>query len=185
MKNTLSCASLLILAMVTNFAADETEQSRPPKAKRVFTNEDLNKFGEKYGSETAPTQMSSPRNALGTEKMSANPSSDPKATARLDRSHWVGKLKEAEAAVQKAKKDQAKYSTALEKFEQKHREAQTDFQKTLSQNQVADSLRNLSRATEEVKQAEEVKTRLLAEAAQKGFKPEDLREAPQVTAPQK
>ena len=45
-----------------------------------------------------------------------------------------------------------------------------------SQEQVADSLKNLSRATEQVKQGEEVRAKLLAEAAEKGFKPSDLRE---------
>jgi hypothetical protein len=77
-----------------------------------------------------------------------------------------------------------KYGRALEKFEQKHHEAQTDFQKNLTQNQVADSLHNLNRATEEVKQAQENKAKLLAEGEQKGFKPADSRQAPE-TAQQK
>jgi hypothetical protein len=64
-----------------------------------------------------------------------------------------------------------KYNGALQRFEQKHREAQTDFQKNLTQNQIADSLNNFNRAAEEVKQAEENKAKLLAEGEQKGFKP--------------
>ena len=78
-----------------------------------------------------------------------------------------------------------KYSGALEKFEQKHRDAQTDFQKTVTENQINDSQNNLNRATEEVKQAEENKAKLLAEGEQKGFKPGDLRETPETPAQQK
>jgi hypothetical protein len=175
---------LLILVLGTDAAFAQVEPTKPAKAKRVFTNDDLSRFGEKYGPDTAPTQVSAPKGTTDAGKPD-KPASEPKVAAGEERSKWVGRLKEAETALEKAKADQVKYSGALEKFEQKHRDAQTDFQKNLTQNQVADSLHNLNRATEEVKQAEENKAKLLAEAEQKGFKPADLRETPEMPAQQK
>jgi len=184
MRKTTNWASLVMLVLAAGSAFAQVEPTKSAKPKRVFTNDDLSRFGEKYGSDSVPTQGSTPKNAPDAGKLD-KPVSEPKTTGSEERSKWVGKLKEAETALEKAKADQVKYSGALEKFEQKHRDAQTDFQKTLTQNQVADSLHNLNRATEEVKQAEENKAKLLAEAEQKGFKPADLRETPETPAPQK
>jgi len=184
MRKTTSWASLLILVMAADFAFAQVEPTKPAKAKRVFTNDDLSKFGEKYGADTAPTQVAAPKGATDAGKPN-KPVSEPKTAGSEERSKWVGKLKEAETALEKAKADQTKYSAALQKFEQKRRDAQTDFQKNLTQSQVADSLNNLTRATEELKQAEEKKAKLLADAEQKGFKPGDLREAPEAPALQK
>ena len=184
MRNTTSWAGLLILVLAVDSTFAQVEPTKPAKSKRVFTNDDLSKFGEKYGPDTAPVQVSSPKGTSDAGKPD-KPASEPKTTASEERSKWVGKLKEAETALQKAKADQAKYGGALEKFEQKRREAQTDFQKNLTQNQVADSLNNLARATDEVKQAEEKKAKLLAEAEQKGFKPADLRETLEAPVQQK
>ena len=175
MRTTTSWTGLLILVLAADSAFAQVAPTRPAKAKRVFTNDDLSKLGEKYGPDTAPIQVSSPKGTTDAAKPD-KPSSEPKTPASEERSNWVGKLKEAETAVQKAKADQAKYGGALEKFEQKHRDAQTEFQKNLTQNQVADSLNNLARAKDEAKQADEARTKLLAEAAEKGFKPSDLRE---------
>jgi truncated hemoglobin YjbI len=185
MRKTTSWVGLLMLVLAADSAFAQAEPTKPAKAKRVFTNDDLSKFGEKYGPDTAPTRVSAPKDTTDAGKPYNKPTSEPKTTTSEERSKWVGKLKEAETALQKAKADQAKYSGALEKFEQKHRDAQTDFQKNLTQNQVADSLNNLTRATEEVKQAEEKKSKLLAEAEQKGFKPSDLQETPEAPAQQK
>jgi hypothetical protein len=152
------------------FAADsafaQVEPTKPAKSKRVFTNDDPVP-GEKY----APTQRrysSSPKGTSHAGNLSLwllNPRPPPARRAQLGR-----KLKEAETALQKPKQTR-RNSGALEKSEQKHREARTDFQKNLTQNQVADS-KQPARATEEVKQAEEKKQTL--EAEQKGFKPNDL-----------
>ena len=177
-------AGLLVLVLTPNAAFAQVEPTKPAKAKRVFTNDDLNRFGEKYGSDTPPTQVSTPKGTTNAGK-SDKPASEPKATAGQERSKWAGKLKEAETVLEKAKADQVKYNGALQRFEQKHREAQTDFQKALTQNQIADSLNNLNRAAEEVKQAEENKAKLLAEGEQKGFKPVDSRETPETQAQQK
>jgi hypothetical protein len=177
-------AGLLILLLAANSVFAQQEPTKPAKAKHVFTNDDLSRFGEKYGSGNPPTQASAPKGTLDAGK-SDKSAPEPKATASEERSKWAGKLKEAETALEKAKADQVKYSGALEKFEQKHREAQTEFQKNLTQNQVADSLHNLNRATEEAKQAEENKAKLLAEGEQKGFKPGDLRETPDTRTQQK
>jgi hypothetical protein len=184
MRKTTSWVALLMLVLAADSAFAQAEPTKPAKAKRVFTNDDLSKFGEKYGPDTAPTQVSAPKDTTDAGKPD-KPTSESKTTASDERSKWVGKLKEAETALQKAKADQAKYGGALEKFEQKHRDAQTDFQKNLTQNQVADSLNNLTRATEEVKQAEEKKSKLLAEAEQKGFKAGDLQETPEAPAQKK
>ena len=177
-------AVLFILALAADAAFAQVEPTKPAKAKRVFTNDDLSRFGEKYGADTPPIQVPAPTSTpdLGKSDKSA---SAPKAAASEERSKWAGKLKEAETALEKAKADQLKYSGALEKFEQKHRDAQTDFQKTVTENQIHDSQNNLTRATEEVKQAEENKAKLLAEGEQMGFKPGDLREKPATPAQQK
>jgi hypothetical protein len=186
MKNTASCAGLLmifILAADSVFA--QAEPAKPVKVKRVFTNEDLSKFGEKYGADGGPTQLPPQKGATEAGKTEM-PASGPKTPATSEeRSYWVKELKQAETELQKAKAEQTRYAGALEKFEQKQRDAQTDFQKNLSQNQVADSQKNLARATEEVRQAEEKKAKLLADAGQKGFKPGDLREVPEAPGPQK
>ena len=184
MRKTICWAGLPILLLAADSVFAQVEPTRPAKAKRVFTNDDLSRFGEKYGLDTAPAQVSPPK-ATAEGGKPAKPASEPKTASSDERSKWVGKLKEAETALEKAKADQVKYNGALEKFEQKHREVQTDFQKNLTENQVADSLHNLSRATEEVKQAEENKAKLLAEGDQKGFKPGDLREPPATPAQQK
>jgi hypothetical protein len=184
MAKTTRWAGLFVLVLAADAAFAQVEPTKPAKAKHVFTNDDLSRFGEKYGSGNPPTQASAPKGTLDAGK-SDKSAPEPKATASEERSKWAGKLKEAETALEKAKADQVKYSGALEKFEQKHREAQTDFQKNLTQNQVADSLHNLNRATEEAKQAEENKAKLLAEGEQKGFKPGDLRETPDTRTQQK
>ena len=177
-------AGLFVLVLIPNVAFAQVEPTKPAKAKRVFTNDDLSRFGEKYGSDTAPTRVSSPKGTPDAGKPD-KPASDSKTTSSEERSKWVGKLKEAETALEKAKADQVKYSGALQRFEQKRRDAQTDFQKTVTENQINDSQNNLNRATEEVKQAEENKAKLLAEGEHKGFKPGDLRESPETQAQQK
>ncbi|MCI0623898.1 MAG: hypothetical protein L0387_19955 [Acidobacteria bacterium] len=186
MRNTLSWAGLLIFLLAADSAFAETDPTKPARTKRVFTNDDLSKFGEKYGSDAAPTQIPSPNNTntTSTAKPSEKAASEPKIPASEQQAYWVGKLKQAETTLQKAKADQAKYAGALEKFEQKRRDAQTDFQKNLSQNQVADSLKNLARASEEVKQAEKKKAKLLADMAQKGFKLEELGKGPEASGQQ-
>jgi hypothetical protein len=184
MRKTTSCVGLLIIVLAGDSAFAQVEPTKAAKAKRVFTNDDLSRFGEKYGSDSTPSQVSAPKGPPGAGKPD-KPASEPKTASSEERPKWVGKLKEAETALEKAKADQVKYSGAVEKFEQKHRDAQTDFQKNLTQNQVADSLHNLNRATEEVKQAEETKAKLLAEGEQKGFKPGDLRETPEAPSQKK
>jgi hypothetical protein len=177
MKTILSGTSLLIFLLALNSGFAETEPSKPVKAKRVFTNDDLGKFRERFGTDTSADPVSASKPTPESQPSDIKSVSDTKAADGNEKSQWVGRLREAETVVQKAKADQTKYSQALEKYEQKSRDAQTDFQKTLSQNQVADSLKNLSRAAEEVRQAEEMKSKVLADAAKKGFRPEDLRES--------
>ena len=178
-------AGLLITALTASMVLAQSEPAKPPKAKRVFTNEDLSKFGKKFGPDAQPAQVSASKTTANVQDPAGKATSEAKTPNGDERARWAGKLKQAEGAVQKAKADQAKYASALEKFEQKQREAQSDFQKTLAQNQVADSHKNLARATEEVKQAEEMKSKLLADAAQKGFKPGDLAEGAETTGLQK
>jgi len=185
MKNILTPAGLLILLLAADVAFTQSEPTKPAKAKHVFTNEDLSKFAEKFGPEAQPAQVPASKTTANVQNPAGKAMSEAKTSNGDERARWAGKLKDAEGKLQKAKADQAKYTSALEKFEQKHQDAQTDFQRNLTQNQVADSQKNLTRSTDEVKQAEEAKSKLLADAAQKGFKPADLGEGAETTGLQK
>src|SRR5262245_65378992 len=114
MKNILAPAGLLIMALTASLALAESEPAKPPKAKRVFTNEDLSKFREKFGPDPQPTQVSGSKTTLDTQNPAAKPVSERKGPNGDERARWADKLKEAEGKVQKAKADQVKYASALE-----------------------------------------------------------------------
>src|SRR4030095_4497584 len=120
MAKTTRWAGLFVLVLAADAAFAQVEPTKPAKAKHVFTNDDLSRFGEKYGSGNPPTQASAPKGTPDAVK-SDKPASEPKAAGSEERSKWAGKLKEAETALEKAKADQVKYSGALDKFEQKRR----------------------------------------------------------------
>jgi hypothetical protein len=143
---------------------------KPARARRVFTNEDLQKYGAKYGSMSEPELT--PNSASDVNSSSKGSAVATSTGEKGEQALWTGKLKEAETALQKAKADEAKFAAALEKSQEKLREAKSDFHIKTSQEQIADSLKNLARAKDQVKHSEEEKTTLLAEAAKKGFKPD-------------
>jgi len=157
--------SLLIL-FLASFNVIGQSNPKPTRAKRVFTNEDLGKFREKYGSEADSEPATQPSQAADEAKQPRTTVSGKEATPE-SKAYWAAKLKETESSLEKAKGQELKFQGALERFEQKLRDAKGDFHVTTSQQQVADSLKNLSRAKEETKQAEEAKKKLLAEAAEK------------------
>ena len=167
---------LLILFLASLTVLGQSSTDKPAKTKRVFTNEDLGKIRDKYGSEPDLEPATRPGQPADTAKQPVETGAPGKAATPESKAYWVAKLKETDSALEKAKAQELKFSGAVEKFEQKLRDAKDDFRIKTSQEQVADSLKNLSRAKDQVKQGEEAKAKLLAEAAEKGFKPSDLRE---------
>ena len=168
--------SLLILLLASLPAIGQSPSERPAKAKRVFTNEDLGKIRQKYGSTSDSEPAAGPIESADTAKQPMQTGETTKTATPESKAYWVAKLKETESALAKAKEQELKFQGLVEKYEQKLRDAKGDFHTKTSQEQVADSLKNLSRAKDQIKQGEEAKSKLLAEAAEKGFKPADLRE---------
>jgi len=168
--------SLLILFLASFLAIGQSSSEKPAKAKRVFTNEDLGKIREKYGSEADSEPATRPGQTADTAKQPVETGAPGKAATSDSKGYWVAKLKETDSALAKAKEQELKFQGLVEKYEQKLRDAKGDFHTKTSQEQVADSLKNLSRAQDQIKQGEEAKAKLLAEASEKGFKPSDLRE---------
>ena len=168
--------SLLILALASLTVLGQSSTDKPAKTKRVFTNEDLGKIRDKYGSEPDSEPATRPGQPANTAKQPVETEAPGKAATPESKAYWVAKLKETDSALEKAKAQELKFSGIVDKFEQKLRDAKGEFQIRTSQEQVADSTTHLSRAKDEAKQAEKAKSKLLAEAAEKGFKPSDLRE---------
>ena len=81
MRKTTRWAGLFILVLAADAAFAQVEPTKPAKAKRVFTNDDLSRFGEKYGSDTPPTQVSAPKGTPDAGK-SDKSASEPKAAAQ-------------------------------------------------------------------------------------------------------
>lgn len=166
--------NLLILALASLTVLGQSTSEKPAKAKRVFTNEDLGKIREKYGSEPESATTINSIQSADTAKQPGQAATPSKAASPESKAYWMAKLKETDSAIEKAKAQELKFHGIVEKYEQKLRDAKGDFHTRTSQEQLADSMKNLSRAKEEVKQGQEAKARLLAEAADKGFKPSDL-----------
>jgi len=171
--------TLLILFLTSLIVVGQSSGEKPTKAKRVFTNEDLGKFREKHGSELDSEPAMRSTQPAETAKQAVQPGVPGKAETPENKAYWVAKLKEMDSALAKAKEQELKFQGLVEKYGEKLREAKGDFHTRTSQEQLADSMKNLSRAKDETKQGEETKAKLLGEAAEKGFKPSDLRdEAP-------
>ncbi|HEU0007554.1 MAG TPA: hypothetical protein VFS12_16335 [Terriglobia bacterium] len=175
--------SILFLAGIATFG--QAPSDKPAKARRVFTNEDLGKLREKYGVEDSPAPAAEAGSAAGTSKQPVKTGAPDKAETPESKAYWAAKLKEKESALAAAKAQEQRFQVTLAKYEEKLRGAQGSFHIETSQMQVEDSQKNLARAKDQVKQAEEAKAKLLAEASEKGLKPSDLREAPEAPGPQK
>ena len=167
---------ILFLFLASLTAVGQSHSEKPAKAKRVFTNEDLGKLREKYGSEPDSGPAMRPTQPVETAKQAVQPGVPGKAETPENRAYWVAKLKEMDSALAKAKEQESKFQGLVEKYGEKLRDAKGDFHTRTSQEQLADSMKNLSRAKDAIKQGEETKAKLLGEAAEKGFKPSDLRE---------
>lgn len=177
MRSGFHVLNLLILALASLTVLGQSTSEKPAKAKRVFTNEDLGKIREKYGTESNSAPAAGPIQTGDSSKPVVQAGTPAKAASPESKAYWVAKLKETDSALEKAKAQELKFYGVVEKYEQKLRDAKGDFHTRTSQEQLADSMKNLSRAKDEVKQGQEAKARLLAEAAEKGFKPSDLIEA--------
>ena len=169
------------LLLSTEGSFTQTASEKPKAPKRVFTNDDLQKYGEKYGAESAPGQITASATASAAKKPDpkgepADAASKSKGSVSPERAYWIAKLKEAESALTKAKRDEEKFSRGLEMIQTKLSEAKTEFQVKTAQEQVADLHKNMARSKDEIKQAEGGKANVLAGALKKGFKPEDLKE---------
>lgn len=176
MRRNISALNLLILllASCTALGGQSTSEKKPAKPKRVFTNEDLGKIREKYGTESNSTPAAPPIQPGDSSEPSVQAGTPAKAASPESKAYWMAKLKETDSALEKAKAQELKFYGIVEKYELKLRDAKGDFHTRTSQEQLADSMKNLSRAKDEVKQGQEAKAKLLAEAAEKGFKPSDL-----------
>ena len=165
---TLSITSALLLATGTGNSIGQESRTR----KHVFTNDDLQKYSEKYGSDPQPVQSTGPADAPAMSKLTET--SSPAAEKPSEKSLWVSKLKKADDDLVKFKAAEIKFATAMDKFRVNFAEAKSDFHRQTALLQIADSEKNLAWAKEELKKAEEEKKKVLSEAAKKGLKPEDL-----------
>jgi hypothetical protein len=168
---------LLILACLSRPASEislsqSTTCTETPK-KRVFKNEDLDKYQEKYGSEPSPTSKPGSVIASSTDKASS-PEQASKGRPKPDLTIWRAKLKEIDGTIASRKKTEEKLTGSLEKYSKNLAEADTDFQKSTAQLQVAGVQENLTRTQAELKKAEEDKAKLVSDAKKAGIQEEDL-----------
>jgi len=179
-KNRLLPLLGLALGLMGSAVLAQTKESTASQTKKVYTNEDLAKYQEKSQPDPA-SNLHSTGSDKGTENSHANPgeASDigqkSKMDKSLDKSYWVGQLKDASDKLDKAKFEEMRFIESLAAFQKRGIEAQTDFQRKTAQWQVEDTTKNLTRAQEQRKKAEAAKAKLLEEAIKKGFKPEDFK----------
>ena len=179
-KNRLLPLLGLALGLMGSAVLAQTKESTPSQTKKVYTNEDLAKYQEKSQPDPA-SNLHSTGSDKGTENSHANPgeASDigqkSKMDKSLDKSYWVGQLKDASDKLDKAKFEEMRFIESLAAFQKRGIEAQTDFHRKTAQWQVEDTTKNLTRAQEQRKKAEAAKAKLLEEAIKKGFKPEDFK----------
>ena len=168
---------LLILACLSRPASDislsqSSAGSETPK-KRVFKNEDLDKYQEKYGIEAAPASKPGPAVTSSIDKAS-NQEQDGKGKPKQDLTVWRAKLKEIDDTIATKKRMESKLTGSLAKYNQSLARADTDFYKMTAQQQVAGVQENLTRTQAELKKAEEDKAKLVSEAKKAGIPEEDL-----------
>jgi hypothetical protein len=154
-----------------SFGQSSTSSEAPKK--RVFKNEDLDKYQEKYGSETSPASkpglpVTSPANKA------SSPEQDNKGKPKQALTIWRAKLKEIDDSIASKKTMEVKLTGSLGKYSKNLAEADTDFQKSTAQLQVAGVQENLTRTQAELKKAEEDKAKLISDAKKAGIQEEDL-----------
>ena len=168
---------LLIFACLSRPASEVSFGQSPtgsetPK-KRVFKNEDLDKYQEKYGSETSPASKPGSVIASSDDKAS-RPEQDSKGKPKQALAVWRAKLKEIDDSIASKKRMEDKLTGSLGKYSKNLAEAGTDFQKSTAQLQVAGVQENLTRTQAELKKAEEDKAKLVSDAKKAGVQEEDL-----------
>jgi hypothetical protein len=169
---------LLILACLSWPTANEislgqlTARSETPK-RHVYKNEDLEKYQEKYGSETQAPPMSKSA-VTSSNDQNTNQNQDNKGKPKPDLAIWRTKLKEINDTIAVKKRMESKLSGSLAKYSQNLAQADTDFNKMTAQLQVAGVQENLARTQTELKKAEEDKATLLSNAKKAGIEEEDL-----------
>lgn len=167
----------LILACLSGPASEisfsqSSTGSETPK-KRVFKNEDLDKYQEKYGSEKSPPSKSGPVVTSSVDKASSS-EQDSKGKPKPDLTVWRTKLKEIDDTISSRKRTEEKLTSALVKYSKNLAEADTDFQKLTAREQVAGVQKNLTRTQDELKKAEEDKAKLVSDAKKAGIQEDDL-----------
>jgi hypothetical protein len=190
MKSNINNRMALVLSLVScffistlfinTFSMAEIQRSERPRAKRIFTNEDLQKYQERFESESTPHLQTDTPNSVGREanldllQAKEISGSNLKSNQYLDKTYWVNKLKEADLNLSKAKLEELRFIQGLADFQEKLSKAQTDFHKQTAQWQIDDSEKNLARARDERKKAEAERTKVLEDALKKGFKVGEL-----------
>ncbi len=170
----LSVLSLILALGLISLDFAQDQRTLPARKKRVFTNEDLAKYGERFGADSTSSAARSNTESNPNEGQPGASTGNQNPQSKLDKSDWAGKLKEANDVLAKAKEVELKNVANLSKFQKKLSEARTDFEKQTAQWQVEDTEKNLARAHETRKKAETDKSTLLEEALKNGFKEEDL-----------
>ena len=175
---------LLIFAFLScptsEIGFSQTSTSPELRKKKVFSNEDLEKYQEKRGSNTATSQtnLTDTSSKDKTSHQAGNASDkDDKGKLKQDLPAWRTKLKAIDDTIVTKKKMEGKLTDSLSKYSQKLTEADTDFYKLTAKEQVAGVQENLTRTQTELKKAEEEKAKLLSEAKKAGIKEEDLLES--------
>jgi hypothetical protein len=182
MELVLSLVSCFFIStlFINTFSMAEIQRSERPRAKRIFTNEDLQKYQERFESESTPHLQTDTPNSVGREanldllQAKEISGSNLKLNQYLDKTYWVNKLKEADLNLSKAKLEELRFIQGLADFQEKLSKAQTDFHKQTAQWQIDDSEKNLARARDERKKAEAERTKVLEDALKKGFKVGEL-----------
>src|SRR5687768_8852586 len=101
--------NLLILALASLTALGQSTSEKPTKPKRVFTNEDLSRFREKYGSEPDSVPATNPVQSADTAKQPGQTGTPSKAASPESKAYWVARLKETDSAIEKAKAQELKF----------------------------------------------------------------------------
>ena len=175
-KTSFCLPSILILTLgilcLCGFADNSANKHSRPK--KVFTNDDLQKYQEEG-------QASSDHDGVATDnekkvnlETSAGSNLEVSDKTADGKSFWSKKLKESEGNLSQAKMEEQKFRKSLADFQEKLGVAKTEFQKKTLKWQIEDTETNLDRSIARRKKAEEDKGNILAEAAKKGFKLEDL-----------
>jgi hypothetical protein len=164
-------STISVLLLATSLGSAIGQESRTKK--HVFTNDDLQKYSEKYGTDPQ-TGQSGDTGTGDTQTKSKLTGTSSSTVEPAERSLWISRLKKAHDDVAKFRAAETKFATALDKFRGDFAQGKSDFHRQTAQLQIADSEKNLAWAKEQLRKAEEERTKVLSEAAKKGFKPEDL-----------